>query len=44
MRKVVSDNGHLYYIKDEEGYIVKVSLFEEQIDIWLMLKTEGAKK
>ena len=36
MRKVQSDNGHLWYAKDSNDFIVQVSMFEEQIDAWLL--------
>jgi len=39
--KVVnSDNGHLWYAVDEEGFICKVSLFKEQILIYCSEKSK----
>jgi hypothetical protein len=31
MRLVNSDNGHLWYAKDEEGFIRFVSLFKDKV-------------
>jgi len=41
---VQSDNGHLFYGVDKDGFICRVSLYKFNIQSWILAKAEMEKK